>query len=637
MKNKIISLNKLVGFILLSLVLLFSQLSFEVSQYIEIPSNPDAGLGTSTSIEYKIGEKIFQNFSAEKIRLYGVESCDIRYKLPGAYNNPFTKHHPKKDVQVSFKFVEYISPAEGRIPAKKKQKDYPFRAMGVAAPQWVSNGSISSSYALGSRTPFSLQNALRLAVQSSQDSYSVWSKSNWIDSDNLQESVFLMNYFEEEKSIFIKKINEIRPHILFIGTMTLSFPGAIELAKIAKQELGNDVFIVLGGKHAIETIHWENNRVNHHPGSPTLLMKSKSIPKVFDLIVSGDGEDVVKTIGESLGKHIISRERILPFSNYINEFEATKGNFILSWIEGDEIQTFTTQNNLLNYDSLPSPVSLFGVGTRFPVFNREYTAHVYSDMGKGCVFNCFFCSEQSRINGSSVQTGSPAQRLYNQLRDASQQGTSMSAFVEDSILLMGIPKHLHELSELLENNPLPIVFGGQFTVDNLLDPRVQPYIQKLSKLGLVYIYTGMETSNEKVATFMSKNTRRKESWKERNEQAVAFVTDLGIKHGISILWGLGESSMDRLNQLSIIEYYQARYGNPTVVSPNWATQHPLFNHSTFNYVDWGTDKDSKYLTYFTHLFGESSERYCLNGVKLPKVDEMEFLISIFQKLNIENV
>lgn len=637
MKNKILNFCKSIGALLLLLVTMLLQLSFTVSQYIEIPPNPDAGMGTSASIVYKIEGKIYNNISSEKIRIYDIDECDIAFHLPGIYDLPFKKHYPQKDIQFNFKYVEYILPKEVRISTRKKQKEYLFKVMGVSAPQWVSAGGISSSYALDSRTPFSLQNALRLAVQSSQDNNNVWSKSNWANSNNLQESVFLMNYFEEEKDIFIKRICDIQPQILFIGSMTLSFPGAIELAQLAKQELGNEVFIVLGGKHPIETVYWKNNQVNHHPGSPVMLMESGSIPKVFDLVVSGDGEDVVKTIGESLGKHIINQENVLSFSNYINEFETTKGNFILSWVEEGNIKTFVKQNNPLDYEQLPSPVSLFGVNNSFAVFNRKYTAHVYSDMGKGCVFNCFFCSERSGINGSVIQTRSPAKRLYNQLRDASLQSDSMSAFVEDAILLMGLPKHLHEFSVLLEENPLPIVFGGQFTVDNLLDPKVQPYIQKLSKLGLVYIFTGMETLNEEVATSMSKNTKRKESWIERNEQAVAFVTRLGIKHGVSILWGLGESSIDRTNQLSIVEDFQKRYGNPVVVSPNWATQHPLFNQSVFNYVDWGTDKDSKYLKYFTQLFGEASERYCLDGIKLPETDELEFLILKFQQLNIENV
>ncbi len=642
MKNKILNFVKITGVLLLLFVTFLSQLSFTVSKYIGIPPNHEAGSGTSACVEYEIDGKIYRNYSSEAIKLYNLDSCRVGIHLPGYFNpsngetSPMSTHFPKKDIQFCFKYVEYILPVQVRVPTRKNQKDYSFRVMGVSAPQWVSTGGTSISYALDSRTPFSLQNALRLAVQDAQRSQSVWGLSNWSDPENLHDSVFLMNYFEEEKENFVQRIREIQPHVLFIGSMTLSFPGAVQIAKLAKQELGN-VFVVLGGKHAIETIYWKDNQVNHHPASPTLLMQNKSIPEVFDLVVSGDGEDVVKSIGEILGQEIVNQKCILPFSEYQNSFEKTKGNFILTWFEDGKIKSFTKQKNPLEHDLLPSPVSLFGVNTSFPVFGKEFTAHVYSDMGKGCVFNCFFCSERSAINGPIVQSGSPAKRLYTQLRDASLQNDSMSAFVEDSILLMGLPKHLDEFVCLLESNPLPIVFGGQFTIDNLLDPKVQPCIQRLSQLGLVYIYTGMETSNEEIATEMSKNTKRKEGWIERNKKAVQFVTDLGIKHGVSILWGLGESSQDRQNQLSIIESFQNKYNNPVCVSPNWATQHPLFNQSQFIYTDWGTDKDSDYLKYFTQLFGEASERYCLNNINLPDTKELEFLISKFRQLNIKNI
>jgi radical SAM superfamily enzyme YgiQ (UPF0313 family) len=217
------------------------------------------------------------------------------------------------------------------------------------------------------------------------------------------------------------------------------------------------------------------------------------------------------------------------------------------------------------------------------------------------------------------------------------QGDSMSAFAEDSIILTGNPKHLNELAELLEANPLNIVFGGQFTIDYVLKTEVQNAIKRLAKVGLVYVYTGMETANEDIAATMSKNTDRKHGWIERNEEAVRFLTENNIKHGISVLWGLGETQADRTHQLDVVQGWQEKYNNPVCVSPNWATQHPLFNQSDFTYTKWGTAKDSEYLPYFVQLFGEASEEYKLDGVELPSLAELEDLRNRFEVLNIQNI
>ncbi len=549
--------------------------------------------------------------------------------------------YPIQSQKILFSLYEYLIPATLTAPEnrKKNHKDFSLRFMAVSAPQWVSHGSGDEIYSLDSRTPFSLQNAVRLGAQKARTDDLVWSASNWSDPALLSDSVFLLNYYEEEKDIFIKKFDEIRPHILFIGSMTLSLPGAVALAKHAKEALGENVFVVLGGKHAIETIYPDHGIVLHHPGSPTLLMHERKIPDVFDLVVSGDGEEAVEQLGNVIGSEILSGSSLKNFSEYQNHFNTIRGNVILSWIDAGMIKTFVKENNQLDYDILPSPVSLFGVNTSFPVFGKEKTAHVYSDMGKGCIMNCSFCSEANSINGKMVRTGNPAWRLYNQLQDVASQGNSMSAFVEDSILLMGQPAYLNQLADLLEAHPLDIVFGGQFTVDNLLNADIQDSIRRLVPLGFMYVYAGMETSNEEIAKTMSKNTDRKHgSWISRTEKALAFVDSLGIKHGFSILWGLGESQDDRLAQLTMISEWQKKYhGNPVCVSPNWTTQHPLFDKSPFEYIEWGTDQNDPYLPYLVTLFGEASRKYKKEGVEFPSIPEMEELLILFKKLNIQNV
>lgn len=151
--------------------------------------------------------------------------------------------------------------------------------MGVAAPHWVAKGTNNDSTSLNSSDPFSLYNAYRYAAGCAEKNVGYWEESNWNNFEGRKESIILMNYFYDEVDKFKEKLLQIKPDVLFIGAMTLAFAGAIEISKIAKNILGEKVFIVLGGKHALETMYLENGEVINEDNSPLKLMKEGKIEK----------------------------------------------------------------------------------------------------------------------------------------------------------------------------------------------------------------------------------------------------------------------------------------------------------------------------------------------------------------------
>ena len=53
---------------------------------------------------------------------------------------------------------------------------------------------------------------------------------------------------------------------------------------------------------------------------------------------------------------------------------------------------------------MPLTSDLFNISTKFDVFEESgLTAHTMSYLSKGCVHNCFYCSESSKINGKLKQ------------------------------------------------------------------------------------------------------------------------------------------------------------------------------------------------------------------------------------------
>ena len=513
----------------------------------------------------------------------------------------------------------------------------------ISAPQWITHKGKESQKSLNSTDPFSLQNALRLAAWNAQQGIGHWGKSNWANRSELKHCVRLMNYYEDEIHEFVELISEERPNLLFIGAMTLSYPGAIALAKCAKEILNDQVFIVLGGKHCNETFWWNSNEFFHHNGSPlkNIVISNDPNQNVFDLVVSGDGEDLIVKIGEIIGQLISSGKKLIEFYNYVDKIKQAKGNWVAGWINSSfKINEIKGLGISLNYNEMPIPAKVFGITANFPVFEADITGHAFSDISKGCVFDCFFCSERYRINGKLSQEHSAPQRLYNQFQVIKKVGTTenkaklISAFVEDSIILSGDINLLKEFNQLLSENPLGIKWGCQLTIDGFLQSDMIEMVKELKENGLEYILFGMETINERIALKMSKNSHKEEKWNCRNEQVMIQMSKLGLKAGFSILWGLGEHQSDRKKHLETIKVWQYEYGVPNVISLNWAVKHPLrsVDPKDPNYLDWGTPENSEHLEIYIELFGEASVKYNLLNVENAPLFEMQALKELYYEL-----
>lgn len=525
------------------------------------------------------------------------------------------------------------------------KKNQNLRIVAVSAPQWVAHKGNESQKSLNSTDPFSLQNALRIGAWKAQQGIGQWGNSNWSDRSELKHTIRLMNYCEDEMHDFIDLLNEVKPNLLFIGAMTLSYPGAIALAKCAKDILKDNIFIVLGGKHCNETFWNEGNEFFHHTASPlkNIAVSNDVKQNVFDLVISGDGEDIICQIGEVLGQIISQGKHFKEFYNHTDELVQAKGNWIAGWIDDSfSIHQIKSLEIPLDYDTIPIPAEVFGMTANFPVFEADITGHAYSDMSKGCVYDCFFCSERQSVNGKMKQRNTAPQRLYKQFQKIKEVGTKenkakvISAFVEDSIILSGNIRLLKEFNQLLTEKPLGIKWGCQLTIDGFLQPAMIEVVKELKKNGLVYILFGMETINEDVALKMSKNTHKDEQWKSRNELAIEMMSRLGLKAGFCVLWGLGEFQSDRKTHLETLKEWQNGYGAPNVISLNWAVKHPLRSLDTkyddYNYRNWGTPKNSELLEIFIELFGEASSEFNILNHYKPPVSEMIELKELYYDL-----
>jgi len=510
------------------------------------------------------------------------------------------------------------------------------RVVAVAPPDWVQGKK--GERALNSSDPASLFNACRIAAHRALHGVGAWRDSNWGGAERARvRGNFLLLYSLDDMPAFIELLKRERPNVLLLGAMTLCMPGAIECARIARKMFGREILIVLGGRHPSETIYLgagrvrEAENVRHHRASPTRLIADGRIPAFFDAIVSGDGEFVIAELGE-----IVARERAPydPRAIFTKLDRVAPGDWIISLPESG--QDIVSRGIPINANALPPLAGLFGVSASFDVFGGRMTAHIFSDTGRGCVYDCAFCSERSSITGGLRDISNAAARLYRQLEDAvkaieeDHPGRGASAFVEDSVLLGGSPRALDKLCELLEAQPLPIEFGAQFTIDQILKREDQ--LARLSRVGLRYVFIGLETMDPDEIGGMSKDIGAKNgSWQSRSKRVFETLSRNGIACGCALLFGLGEAHVSRIALLDALIEERREFGTPSVVSANWAVQHPLRNHEDgvdYDYLDWGTPI-GPYLDLFHH-FGEASLRYGLRDQTVPQIEE---LVEIVQKLD----
>ena len=512
------------------------------------------------------------------------------------------------------------------------------RVLGVSAPHYVNKPTQDTSTHLNSLSPFSLYNAFRIAAEQSEGTDIYWRRSNWNNLCGRRDSIFMMEHFLNDRDGFIDKIKKVEPNLLFIGSMTLSLPGAIEVAKTAKELFGNNVFTVLGGKHVNETVFCENLEFVQLANSPLKLMEMARIPKVFDMVISGDGEEIIWQIGRAIGYSLDMNIPLCSVYGY-SELKGAKGNWVIGWLDENMKPVFLKGDGQpLNNDGMLPINSLFPITSKFSVFDADLTAHAMSYLSPGCVYDCSYCSERCSINGKMRQKDTAPMRLHNEFKVISSVGKSMnkvsrmSAFVEDSILLGGIPELLNTFSVLLDAEPIDLKWGCQLTTDKLMDKNIQDVVKKLSTQGLSYLFVGIETGDEAIASSLSKsNSSNTHNWMQKNESVIKFVSDLQIAYGVSLLFGLGETHESRIHLMNTIIDWNRKYSSPNVISMNFAVQHPLRKFETYDYVEWGTASDSEYLKLFTLIFGEASEKYGIPNVALPSVTEFGELYAIYRQ------
>lgn len=406
-------------------------------------------------------------------------------------------------------------------------------------------------------------------------------------------------------------IEFLEPRVVLVSSVSPAHRYAIEMAKLVKS-VNPGILVVLGGRHADETIIKKGGTVQYAPSSIITAIQNKRIEPVVDFVLSGEGyytlDFLMKCISVSMDietKRATKEGVVAALEQNMRELMVLPGSGLITYVESDlRPFSYSVNGRRIDLSELPLPYEPFAIRAHFPIFPskdgkaKSTTAHV--NTANACPFRCHFCSESVGVVGKIVSTRDRA-HYEKMIRTYISYGAD-AFFFDDSVLCAGDAKRISLLTEAmldvrkdarsqLEKTPTGhpdrarlermagFEWGAQFTVDYLVtlnNPfRSLEMLKKLRENGCTYLYIGIESLAEQVAGMIDKNkTGGGESWITKTRLALMLAKEAGIRVGASVLFGLPGETFDTLNYTIEEVGKMVDAGLLFIVSPNIATYHP---------------------------------------------------------------
>ena len=408
-------------------------------------------------------------------------------------------------------------------------------------------------------------------------------------------------------NVVLKNVN---PKVVLISAVSPAHRYAIDIARTVREHLP-DCIIVLGGRHADETIRLEpeSQELVLQPSSTLSKIVDGSIKPVIDFIIAGEGYFALDILMKAISLAMDIPTRTVNVTSVLEALSDSApllgpvpGQAIIVAPYSDTVHYWTLAGYKIDLSTLPSPYKAFAIRARFPIFETDghisRTAHFM--VTNACPYHCFYCSEGVSVVGSfnSFKDENISQAIERVL-DYIQYGAE-AIFFDDSMFWGGnvglIINFCREWIKIREeaawdNSPeitlmgrtvnrrklLSLEWGAQLTVDFLAGRRPEVamiILDTMRQAGCTYLYIGIESMAEMVIKNVHKNVGRRQPWDERVRIALGLSRHAGIRVGSSILFGLEgetqetiEETIDKVEELLAEDLI-------TIASPNILTYHP---------------------------------------------------------------
>lgn len=285
---------------------------------------------------------------------------------------------------------------------------------------------------------------------------------------------------------FQTKIDNFKPHLIAVSTMTTNYDFAIKVIKKVKASCP----IIFGGIH------------------PTLCPEEVISESKIDMICIGEGDDALP----ELCKAIESGKDYIDIKNL--------------WVKSKNGKIYKNgHRQFVNLDTLPCPDwSIFDSRHLYRPFMGEVYKGSFYISSRGCPGECTYCvnrtlREMFKGCGRYFRYQNPETTISQLTELKKKYGATWFKFGDDTFLLQPI-ENLKKLSITLKS--LGILFGCSVRPNTVTEEKVK----LVKEMGCVAMSIGVETGNEEI--------RRKVLNRQISNEQIQKSLDIVNKYGIRI-------------------------------------------------------------------------------------------------------
>ncbi len=386
---------------------------------------------------------------------------------------------------------------------------------------------------------------------------------------NTDQTVFDPRVWNKKISRYFSEVvlEQVQPKVVLISAVSPAHRYALEIARAVRAKLP-DCIIILGGRHADETVHFDEatqQLLLEPSGLLTKILENVVEENIVDFLVAGQGyyalDLLMKCISLAMDvqtKTVDVDSVLAMMQDYRSLFGTLPGRSLIVSLRSDAFHAFPLLGPGLNLSTLPSPYKGFAIRARFPIFEIEdrvaRTAHMM--VTSSCPYHCFFCSESSVVVGGylSFRDADGTQKAIERVLEYIHYGAE-AIFFDDSVVWGGnvalivnfcrgwvnVRKEA-EQSDVEEieffgyrvnrQRVLDFTWGAQLTTDFLASRREEQAFTALYFMRdarCTYIYLGIESMSEQVMEHVHKNVNHKEPWENRVRRALGMTRSVGIR------------------------------------------------------------------------------------------------------------
>jgi anaerobic magnesium-protoporphyrin IX monomethyl ester cyclase len=319
-----------------------------------------------------------------------------------------------------------------------------------------------------------------------------------------------MSYFHGYEEIQ-KRIEDSKPDVVVVTSITASIYDSLEVLKIAKK-INPNIITVIGGVHP--TFCWEE------------ILKDNNV--IVDYVVRGEGE---ATLPELLDCH---------FAN--GDISKVKG--IAYWTEKGTVST-PDREFIQNLDFLYPAWDLVDWDIYSYRPKAESILAIVSS-SRGCSQQCSFCSQQ--LFWRRTWRARSPENFVSELEHLRKKFGVTVAMIPDEN-----PTHDKARWEKI----LDVLIDKDLGIDLLMETRVEDVLRdrdilwKYKKAGVVHIYVGVESVNQKTLTLFNKDIKVEES-----KLAISLINQHDIVSETSFVLGIPEETKESIsNTLELAKNY----------------------------------------------------------------------------------